>query len=468
MAKKVLPRAQRRPARAVERAQQRAQQQAVRERLLAAIAQMVTTCFEQTREDEVTALLGRGQYARRTEAPKQRVGVVCSRCGQDWGPRLWRAGHYPRTLLLLLAAVRLRVPRLACRCGGTVPLAFATFGPYQRSWADLQERARQLAGLCISLRDVREVLAMESGQPVACSTLNTWVQQAAPLAAALRAGALERVPPVVLLDGLWVKLMQATGETYRDRRGRQRARRQRVKVPLLVAYGVDPTSGERWIVDWELGTREDEASWRRLLERLYQRGLRADTGLELFVHDGSSGLEAAFGLVDFGPGVLRQRCLFHVLKNVREAVRGEPGLPREQQQARRREVLQDAAAIWQATDRTTVSRRWHAFQARWAAREPAVVAKLQAGWPQTLAYLEALERARERGEHWEPRYLRTTSALERVNRALRQKARQVGVFQAELGLLAALALVIAHRHLGRDSASEDLWTEVVEAGLLVA
>jgi putative transposase len=468
MAQKVLPRAARRKARVVERAEQRAQQQALREQLLAAIAAVVTTIVEQALEDEVTALVGRAKYARRATAPSRPAGVVCSRCGLDWGPRLWRGGYYTRTLLLLLAAVRIRVPRLACRCGGTVPLAFATFGPYQRSWLDLQERARQLAGLCLSLRDAREVLAMESGQPVACSTLNQWVQQAAPLAQALRAGPLERIPPVVLLDGLWIKLMRETGEEYRDRLGRKRRKRQRVRVPLLVAYGVDPVTGEQWILDWELGEQEDEASWRRLLERLHTRGLRAEAGLELFVHDGSSGLEQAFGLVDFGPGVLRQRCVFHVLRNLRDAVQGEPGMDRTAKRARRREVLQEAAAIWQATDRTSVYGRRQAFVQQWGEREPKAVAKLQEVWPQTLAYLAALERGRERGERWEPRYLRTTSALERANRALRQKARQVGVFQAEAGLLAALALVSAHRALGREAAPADLWTEVLEAGLLAA
>jgi transposase-like protein len=468
VAKKVLPRTQRRKARVVERAQRRAQQQALRDQMLAAVTTLLTQLFERALEDEVTAVLGRAKYARRSAAPQQRAGVPCSRCGQDWGPRLWRDGHYERSLLLLLAVLRIRVPRLGCRCGGNVPLAFATFGPYQRSWADLQERARQLAGLCLSLRDTREVLAMESRQPVACSTLNTWVQQVAPLAEALRAGALTRIPPVVLLDGVWVKLMRETGEGYRDRRGRQRRRRERVRVPLLVAYGVDPRSGDRWIVDWELGAREDEADWARLLERLHARGLRAEAGLALFVHDGSSGLEQAFGLVDFGPGVLRQRCVFHVLRNLRDAVRGEPGMAREQKRARRREVLRDAAAIWQATDRTAVYRRWREFAAKWAPGEPAVVAKLQEVWPQTLAYLDALAYGRERGEPWAARDLRTTSALERVNRALRQKTRQVGVFQAELGLLAGLALVSVHRDLGLDTGSHDLWTEVLEAGLLAA
>src|SRR5262249_4014000 len=144
-----------------------------------------------------------------------------------------------------------------------------------------------------------------------------------------------RVPPVVLLDGLWVKLMVETGERYRDRQGRDRPRGRRGKVPLLVGYGGGPPTGEGWVLEWGSGEKEDEASWRGLLERLAARGLRADAGLELFIHDGSAGLEAAFGLVSFGPGVLRQRCIFHVLQNVRDAVRGT-GLTRPAKRERRR------------------------------------------------------------------------------------------------------------------------------------
>jgi transposase-like protein len=311
-------------------------------------------------------------------------------------------------------------------------------------------------------------LAWGNGQVVAWSTLNRWVQQAAPLAEGLRQAPLDRVPPVVLLDGVWVTLLQETGERYTDQARRDRPRVRRVKVPLLVASGMDPVTGERWVLDWERAEQEAEAGWQRLLERLQQRGLRADTGLELFVHDGGGGLEAALGLVDFGPGVLRQRCVFHVLKNVRDVVRGEPGMTRPAKRERRRAVLQEAAAIWQGTDRATVQRRWQAFQTTWAAAEPEAVATIARVFPATLAYLTALERGRERGEPWDPRYFRTTSALERVNRAIRQKARQVGSFQAELGLVAGLALVLAHRRLIVPTPPADLWTEVLDCRLLAS
>ena len=110
--------------------------------------------------------------------------------------------------------------------------------------------------------------------------------------------------------------------------------------------------------------------------------------------------------------------------------------------------------------------RWQAIEDQWRATEPEAVAVIARVWEGTLAYLAVLEHAREREEGWAPQYLRTTSALERVNRALRKKTRQVGTIQSATGLTAALALVLAHRGLGRDRLPTDLWTEVLEAGLL--
>jgi hypothetical protein len=212
------------------------------------------------------------------------------------------------------------VPRVACLCRGTVPLEFAALGRYQRGWGDVQERARELAGLRPSLADAREVLAADSGQPVACSTLNGWVQQAADLAEARRAGELRRVPAAVMPDGVRVKVLEPTGEWFVDWRGRRRQRQRRGTAVVLVASGVDPAGGERWVLDWERAAAEDEASWRRRLERLRERGLRADAGLELLIHD-DGGLEAALGTVHLGRGVLHQRGVVHVLRNVRDAVR---------------------------------------------------------------------------------------------------------------------------------------------------
>ena len=223
-------------------------------------------------------------------------------------------------------------------------------------------------------------------------------------------------------------------------------------------------TGARWVLDWEQAPGEDTASWQRLLERLLDRGVHQTSGLTLVVHDGGSGLEAALELVSFGPDVLRQRCIFHVLRTIGAAVRGEPGMDHRQQRERRRTVLQAAAAIWQSPDRAEVQRRQQAFVTTWAAREPAAVATLERVFPQTLVYLTALDRGREQGQTWQAQWLRTTSPLERANRSFRQKARQVGVFGRPAGVDAGVGLVLAHRHLTTPDALT--WAAALEQILL--
>lgn len=466
MSRRVARRRRWRKLERVSRGERRAAQRGVQEALQAAIGSVVQEVVERALAAEVTTVVGREPYERRRRAAPGRTAGVCGRCQQGWTTRLWRAGSYERTLLTVPASVRVRVPRVGCICGGTVRVEFALLAPYERSWGDVQAWARELSGLCLSLGDAREVVARVSGRPVARSTLNGWVHQAAELTEALRGGPLTRVPPVVMLDGVWLTLLEPTGEVGTDAQGRRRAHKQRRKVALLVAYGVDPASGEHWVLDWERATAEDEASWRRLLERLLGRGLRTDAGLTLLVHDGSSGLDAALDTVHLGPGLLRQRCIFHVLRNIRDAVRGEPGMDRTAKRARRRAVLEDAATIWTTADRAEVQRRRLAFRTTWQDREPEAVATLERSFGSTLGYLEALTWARERGDAWQPRFLRATSLLERLNRAIRQKARQAGAFHSDTGLAAAFALVISHRHRLPDQAEHDFWAEVLEARLL--
>jgi len=305
------------------------------------------------------------------------------------------------------------------------------------------------------------VLAWRNGQPLSIATVNRLVNKAADLAESFHAGPLERVPAVVMLDGIWMKLLEGTGEWYTDKKGRRRQRMKKRKFPLLVAYGVDPVSGERWLLDWEKGRDEDEESWRKLLERLLERGVSSERGLELFAHDGSAGLEKAFGMVYFGAGVERQRCIFHKLRNVSRDVAGEEGMSRKERQERRTEVMGDAAAVYQGKDEVEIRARLGAFQTKWADKEPKAVATLERDFDRTLAYLTVLERARRRGEDWKVECLRTTSSLERVQRHFRQKARQVAIFHSEKGIDAGIQLVISRRGLAIQSARP--WFQLLEA-----
>ena len=338
--------------------------------------------------------------------------------------------------------------------------------PYGRIWFDVEERARELAGLCVSLRDSVEVLAWRNEQPLSIATLNGIVNEAASLSVAFRSGEIKKCPPVVMLDGIWLKVLEPTGERYVDKKGRQRERLKKTKFSILVAYGVDPDTGRRWVLDWERGQEEDKESWQRLLERLEQRGIRAERGLLLFIHDGSTGLESAFEMVDFGQGVNRQRCIFHKLRNVSKAVRGEEGMSREEKRKRRADVLADASGVYRGQGEEEIRENLATFKLKWQRAEPAAVATLERDFDMTLSYLKVLEIAKAAGKTLRVEDLRATSALERVQRHFRQKVRQVVIFHSEKGIAAGIQLVISHRQLA-ETPSEP-WTLLLEEALLAA
>ena len=391
---------------------------------------------------EVAELLGRPahQWGNRTEQVE--VNAACNSCGRKHRGWFRRNGSYGRSLVMEGLVVDFRVPRVRCACGGVVDVSFSVFVPYQRVGPEMAERLREAVALGLTLRQAGVVTAPEGGGPLAKSTINARVVEARRLAEAFHQAALERVPPVVLLDGLWVRVMEETGERFVDKAGRERPRVRRRKVGLLLAYGVDPASGEWWVLDWERAEQEDQASWQRLLERLAERGLSAKAGLRLIVSDGADGLASALSMVYLGPGVRHQRCVFHKLRNVGKAVKAALAGSKEEQRKARRQVVKETAAIYRGCDRAEVARLRDEFVERWREAEPEAVETLLRDFDKTIVYLEVAAEARARGEHWDVRYLRTTSALERLNRALRRMVRQVVLFHSGPGLEARAYLVL--------------------------
>ena len=146
------------------------------------------------------------------------VEASCNRCGTRYRRSFYLGGYYKRGLLSFQFWRKIKVPRLSCVCGGMADIEFLPLVPYGRLWFDLEERARQLAALCVSLRDSVEVLAWQNGQPFSIATLNRLVNETAVLAEAFHAGPLERVAAVVMLDGVWLKVLEPTGGNTWTRR----------------------------------------------------------------------------------------------------------------------------------------------------------------------------------------------------------------------------------------------------------
>ncbi len=85
----------------------------------------------------------------------------------------------------------------------------------------------------LSLRQIQVELGQQSQTQVVLATLNQAVNNVV-LSTAI---ALTSVPPIVMLDAIWVTLLKETGAVREDKLNRKRVVKVRKKVCVLVALG---------------------------------------------------------------------------------------------------------------------------------------------------------------------------------------------------------------------------------------
>jgi hypothetical protein len=377
-------------------------------------------------------MLGRSAYVRRERVgPWVEVEAVCHRCKCRQSQRFLRNGHRAHTVLTLWGEVSVWVQRLVCVCGGSVQLEMDTWlRPYQRIGDDVEAQIRRWGGLRLSLREIQAELAHLHLPPLALRTLNQRLQQ---IAAPAVATTLATAPPVLQVDALWVTQLVPTGTYHRDAKGRRRPDKKRIKRPIFIALGVWPDTGRAEVLAWRLAAAEDTAAWLAFLSELEALGVRGDNGLELMIHDGGAGLCGAFNIVHFGAA--EQRCLFHKLRNLYNAIRiTDDTLTRKEQRRVRKAIFRDFHAIWQAKQRSTAVRRYLQVVRHYRATQPEAVRCLRADFRATIAYFDL----QARHPDWQLIHLRTTSRLERFNRTLRRRARAAAAYHSDAGLQAML------------------------------
>lgn len=440
--------------------------QQLRDEVNALTAPIIAGVFNGALDDQVTTLLGRSTWERRASLTPQPTALRCIHCGAQQTLDFVRKGHYERTQLTLWGSIDLAVPRVECACGHCPPVAFDVVSAYDRLWSDVDAVTMGLVAWSVSLRTIGAVVQLQSGQVISIGTTQRRVKRVAAQAAVQMREKLTASPPVVVLDALWGSMMVETGETKKDKRGRRRRVKRGKKIPLLVALGVDPVMGKTTLLAWRQGTAEGLEDWTALLTILYERGIHADSGLRLFIHDGCAALESALGEVDFG-AVRRQRCIFHKLRNVARDVLGNDEMTREQKRARLLAVIEEASAIYDAPSAAEARERAAAFRLHWQEQEPKAVATLERDFEMTLTYYALLDEAQASGSAWRPQCLRTTSLLEGENGSLRAKWRQARSFWSVEGQTGALWLVARQRERD-DKKDRTAWLSTIMAGLLAS
>lgn len=189
---------------------------------------------------------------------------------------------------------------------------------------------------------------------------------------------------------------------------------------VLVAYGVN-SAGRREILGASVSLSEAEVHWRAFLERLLRRGMR---GLSLVTSDDHSGLRSALRAVL--PSVPWQRCQFHMSQNAQSYA------PKKSMRAEIGEVLRD---IFNSPTlelaREAVKRAIEAYKKR----APEFVNWLEENVEEGFTIYRLPKEHR--------RKLRTTNAVERVNREIKRRTRVAVLFpNAESALRLVTGLLI--------------------------
>ncbi|MGQ9848743.1 MAG: hypothetical protein ACUVSU_01700 [Aggregatilineaceae bacterium] len=118
------------------------------------------------------------------------------------------------------------LPRVVCECGGSGTIPFSVLEPYQRLWDEVGEQIGRWANLGMSLRQIQGEIGAQIGTQVGLHKLNEVVHQ---VSAAVEI-TLSSVPPVIMLDAIWMTLVEPTGATHTDHAGGQRTTKAKQEV----------------------------------------------------------------------------------------------------------------------------------------------------------------------------------------------------------------------------------------------
>jgi putative transposase len=393
----------------------------------------------------VSHVVGREHYTRRRRVPARlRREGKCCRCGSRQSRRFSRNGfRFRNPVPTLWGELSIDLPRVRCECGGSVKIDFADLiRPYQRIGADIDAQIQRWGGMAMSLRQMRQELKHLHIGPLAMRTLNKRLHQLADLDPNREA---EDVPPILQVDAVWITRLRSNGEVRRDRKGRNRPVKGRFRCPIMIAMGVWPDSNRCEILCWRLGESESAEEWVKFLELLEAQGLRGENGLKLIIHDGGKGLRSALQTVWFD--AQQQRCLFHKLRNIYNAIRTADNLTAKQRRRRRKAIFKDFRLIWEAQRYQTALRRYLKVVRTYRHSQPEAVATLRRDFRSTITYYD-LER---QFPTWERSHLRTTSRLERFNRRLRRRTRVANAYHSEIGIKAMLAQEVSGFHVAQQA-----------------
>ena len=340
---------------------------------------------EEMLKAELTAFLGHERY--------QPVG--------DGRLKRYRNGSYPRTYQTKrLGALKVRMPRE--RSG---QFHSKLLQRYRRREASLERDVALLFLGGFSTRSVQLVSKTLLGSAVSAGEVS---RVTAELAAGIETWRTRPLGPMP------VKYLIIDGVTFL-----MRVRGSVEHVPMLVVIGV-LVDNRKVFLAIQQGSKDAASEWREVFRDLKARGLQAQQ-IQLGIMDGLSGLQSVFAQ-EF-PQAKVQRCQVHVARNVLGKV---PHKLRGQ-------VADQLRDVFYASSREKARAAFERFASDYRSTIPSAVSCLRSALEQCLTFYSFPE------EEWMG--LRTTNAIERVNKEFRRRTKPMEVLAGERSAYVLLCFV---------------------------
>lgn len=323
-------------------------QEALQERLRLAIKYTLV----QVLEEEVEAFVNASPYQRTVER------------------RDYRNGRYERDLGTSMGVIE-DVPVPRTRGGFRTEL----FERYQRRQAELDQAICEMFIAGASTTQVGVVVEALSGTQPSPSTVSRVFHGLEEEFEQWKQRPLQAHYWYVFADGTYFTVIY-------DGRGE--------KMPILAVLGIDP-AGQREILGFTIGDRENQNAWEGLMDNLKERGVRQ---INLWITDGGKAMINA--IENKFATARRQRCVKHKMENVLGYI------PKKQQP----QLYPELKAIFYQANREKAELTAASFVAKYERIYPTAIDCLRRDLEACLTFYEFPE------EHW--KFIRTSNVIERL------------------------------------------------------
>jgi len=320
----------------------------LREKMRAAVRYALVAILN----EEVEVLVGAGRYERSEQRRDHRNGTYSRHLGTSVGQ-----------------IENLAVPRT--RKGFRTQV----FERYQRRQAELDQAIGEMFVQGVSTMQVGQVMEALTDIKPSPSTVSRVFHTLEGEFATWKNRPLEARYVYAFADGTYFSVIYAA---------------EGQKMPILAVVGINQ-QGEREVLGFTVGERENQTAWEDLLEDLKSRGVQA---VDLWVTDGHQAMRNALQL-KFAASE-RQRCVKHKMDNVLGYV------PTAQQEA----IEPELKAIFYQDSREKADQAVAAFSEKYSTTYPTAVECLKRDLEACLTFY-AFPQA-----HWKT--IRTTNVIERL------------------------------------------------------